>query len=110
MIRIYREALWQLFSMDRVGDGLLAAIKTFYKWSMFKSGRQVSEWFSVKVDLSHRCVMSSWLFIFNLFMDGVMKEFNQIFCMQEWNLVGEEKEAGWVACLCPIRLYVKDID
>ena len=33
----------------------------------------MSEWFSVKVDLRQGCVMSPWLF--NLFMDGLMKEF-----------------------------------
>ena len=33
----------------------------------------MSEWFSVKVGLRQGCVMSPWLF--NLFMDGVMKEF-----------------------------------
>ena len=40
---------------------------------MCKSRRGVSEWFSVKVGLSQKCVMSPWLF--NMFMDGVMKEF-----------------------------------
>ena len=33
----------------------------------------VSEWFSAKVGLHQGCVMSPWLF--NLFIDGVMKEF-----------------------------------
>ena len=33
----------------------------------------MSEWFSVKVGLRQGCVMSPWLF--NLFMDGVKKEF-----------------------------------
>ena len=33
----------------------------------------MSEWFSVKVGLRQGCVMSPWFF--NLFMDGVMKEF-----------------------------------
>ena len=39
---------------------------------MCKSGRGVSECFSVKVGLHQRCEMSPWLV--NLFMDGVVKE------------------------------------
>ena len=31
--RVDREALWQLLSVYRVGNGLLAAIKAFYKES-----------------------------------------------------------------------------
>ena len=57
-----------------MGGGLLAPINLFIgKWSVCKSGRGVSEWFSVKVGLHQGRVMSSWLF--NLFMDEVMKEF-----------------------------------
>ena len=40
---------------------------------MCKSGKGVSEWFNLKVGLHQGYVMSPWLF--NLFMDGVMKEF-----------------------------------
>ena len=41
---------------------------------MCKSEKGVSEWFSVKAGLRQGCIlMSPWLF--NLFMDGVMKEF-----------------------------------
>ena len=35
-------------------------------------GNQVSEWFSVKVEVRQGCVMSPWLL--NLYMDGVVRE------------------------------------
>ena len=67
--------------MYGVGGRLLAAIQAFYKESeaCVRVEGGMSEWFSVKVDLGQGCVMSPWLF--NLFMDGVMKEFiRQTFC------------------------------
>ena len=37
-------------------------------------GNEVSEWFPVRVGLRHRCVMSLWLF--SLYIDGVVREVN----------------------------------
>ena len=37
-------------------------------------GNDVSEWFPVRVGLRQGCVMSPWLF--NLYMDGVVREVN----------------------------------
>ena len=56
----------------------------------------VSEWFSVKVGLRQGCVLSPWLF--NLFMDGVMKELKANI-LQRGVKFGMGKNAGrWVAC------------
>ena len=37
-------------------------------------GNEVSEWFPVRVGLRQGCVMSPWLF--NLYIDGVVREVN----------------------------------
>ena len=37
-------------------------------------GNDVSEWFPVNVELRQGCVMSPWLF--NVYMDGVVREVN----------------------------------
>ena len=37
-------------------------------------GNEVSEWFPVRVGLRQGCVMSPWLF--NLYIDGVIREVN----------------------------------
>ena len=37
-------------------------------------GNELGRWFKVKVGLRQGCVMSPWLF--NLFMDGVVREVN----------------------------------
>ena len=37
-------------------------------------GNNVSEWFPVNVELRQSCVMSQWLF--NVYMDGVVREVN----------------------------------
>ena len=41
-------------------------------WKPF--GNEVSEWFPVRVGLRQGCVMSPWLF--NLYIDGVVREVN----------------------------------
>ncbi len=41
---------------------------------MKESGNGVSDWFPVRVDLQQGCVMSPWLF--NIYMDGVVREVN----------------------------------
>ena len=72
--RIDRSAMWRVLVMYGINGNLLRAIKSFYDGSeaCVRVCRQKSDWFSVKVGLRQGCVMSPWLF--NLFMDGVMRE------------------------------------
>ena len=57
-----------------MGGKLLNAIKSFYRESRacVRVNRRESEWFDVKVGLRQGCVMSPWLF--NIYMDGVVRE------------------------------------
>ena len=72
--RIDRNAMWRVLEMYGINDNLLRAIKSFYNGSdaCVRVCRKMSDWFSVKVGLRQGCVMSPWLF--NIFMDGVMRE------------------------------------
>ncbi len=57
-----------------MGGKLLSAMKSFYgvASACVKINGETSEHFEIKVDLRQGCVMSSWLF--NIYMDGVMRE------------------------------------
>ena len=62
--------------MHGVGGKLLKAVQSFYVHSRacVRVGNDVSEWFLVTVGLRQGCVMSPWLF--NVYMDGVVREVN----------------------------------
>lgn len=87
--RVDREALWQVLMFYGVGGRLLKAVKSFYVNSRacVRVGDGVSDWFAVKVGLRQGCVMSPWLF--NLYMDGVVREVNARVIDQGVELVGE---------------------
>ena len=72
--RIDRKALWQVCRIYGVGGRLLRGVQSFYEDSRacVRVGSEVSEWFPVRVGLRQGCVMSPWLF--NLYMDGVVRE------------------------------------
>ena len=72
--RVDRNAMWRVLEMYGINGNLLRAVKSFYDGSdaCVRVCRQKSDWFSVNVGLRQGCVMSPWLF--NLFMDGVMRE------------------------------------
>lgn len=74
--RIDRDALWVVLEGYGVGGKLLNGVKSFYVNSRacVRVGNCVSEWFDVRVGLRQGCVMSPWLF--NVFMDGVVREVN----------------------------------
>ncbi len=57
-----------------MGGQLLKAIQAFYREAIayVRVGREFSESFAVDVGVRHGCVMSPWLF--NIFMDGCMRE------------------------------------
>ena len=59
-----------------LGGKLLKAVQSFYVDSRacVQVGNDVSDWFPVNVGLRQGCVMSRWLF--NVYMDGVVREVN----------------------------------
>ena len=59
-----------------VGGKLFKAVQSFYVDSRacVRVRNDVSEWFPVNVGLRQGCVMSPWLF--NVYMDGVVREVN----------------------------------
>ena len=71
-----REGLWQVLRLYGIGGRLLNAVKSFYVESRacVRVGNSESDWFDVKVGLRQGCVMSPWLF--NMYIDGVMREMN----------------------------------
>ena len=72
--RVDRTALWNVLGFYGVGGKLLTAIKSFYVNSRacVRIGNRESDSFEVKVGLRQGCVMSPGLF--NVFMDGVVRE------------------------------------
>ena len=59
-----------------IGGRLFQGVKSLYEDSKacVRVGNEMSEWFPVRVGLRQGCVMSPWLF--NLFIDGVVREVN----------------------------------
>ena len=74
--RVDREAMWKVLELYGVEGRLLSAVKSMYADSRacVRVGSDRSEWFTVKVGLRQGCVMSPWLF--NLYIDGVVREVN----------------------------------
>ena len=72
--RIDREAMWRVLGMYGINGQLMKAVQSLYEKSeaCVRVCREEGEWFEVGVGLRQGCVMSPWLF--NLFMDAVMKE------------------------------------
>ena len=75
-ISIDRHGMWQMLRVYGVVGKLLKAVQSFYVDSRacVWVGNDVSEWFQVNVGLRQGCVMSLWLF--NVYMDGVVREVN----------------------------------
>src|SRR5678816_1628876 len=73
--RVNREALWQVLVIYGVGFRLLNGIKSMYDDSeaCVRINGVNGDWFRINSGVRQGCVMSPWLF--NLYMDGVMKEF-----------------------------------
>ena len=75
--RIDKEAMWCVLGMYGINGQLLKVVQSLYETSeaCVRVRREEGEWFEVGVGLRHGCVMSPWLF--NLFMDAVMKGFSE---------------------------------
>lgn len=72
--RVDREAMWQVMRVYGLGGRVLRGIMSFYEdgRACVRVGEKMSESFEVKMGLRQGCVMSPWLF--NIFMDGVVRE------------------------------------
>ena len=72
--RVDREAMWRVLGMYGINGQLLKAVQSLYEKSevCVRVCKEECEWFEVGVGLRQVCVMSPWLF--NLFMDAVVKE------------------------------------
>ncbi len=72
--RVNREALWSVLRVYGVCGQLLKGMQAFYREAnaCVRVGGKFSESFPVEVEVRKGCVMSPWLF--NIFMDGCMKE------------------------------------
>ena len=73
---IDRHGMWQMLRVYGVGGKLFKAVQSFYVESRarVRVGNDLSEWFPVNVGLRQGCMMSPWLF--NVYMDGVVREVN----------------------------------
>ena len=73
---IDRHGMWQMLRVYGVGGKLLKAVQSFYvdSGACVRVGNVVSDWFQLNVGLRQGCVMSPWLF--NVYMDGVVREVN----------------------------------
>lgn len=93
--RVDREALWKVLRMYGVGGKLLGAVKSFYVGSRacVRWGRETGEWFPVSVGLRQGCVMSPWLF--NVFMDGVVREVKACMLERGAKMVNERTGNVW---------------
>ena len=90
--RVDREALWQVLQMYDVNGRLLDGVKSFYEGSSacIRVRGSKSEWFDIKSGVRQGCVMSPWLF--NMYMDGVMKEARPMFGRKGVSMVSGTKE------------------
>ena len=72
--RVDRKGVWEVLKMYGIGGRTLGAVKSFYEGSKacVRVDNKESEMFEVNVGLRQGCVMSPWLF--NMYMDGVVKE------------------------------------
>ena len=74
--RADRKETWNALRIYGIGGRLLKGVKSLYEESKacFRVENEVSEWFPVRMGLRQGCVMSLWLF--NLYIDGVVREVN----------------------------------
>ena len=73
---IDRHGMWQMLRVYTVAGKLLKAVQSYYidSAACVRMGNVVSEWFPVNFRLRQGCFMSPWLF--NVYMDGVVREVN----------------------------------
>ena len=77
--RVDREVLWQVLESYEVGGRPGRAVRSLYErcQACVRVLRQNSDWFGVEQGVRQGCVMSPWLF--NLYMDNIVREARQKF-------------------------------
>ena len=88
--RVDRNGMWEVLRQYGVSGKLLQAVKSLYVNSRacVRVGSEVSESFEVHTGLRQGCVMSPWLF--NIYMDGVVKEVSERVQGSGLGLIGED--------------------
>ena len=74
--RVDRDAVWNVLRLYGIGGRLLRGVKSLYVGSKacVRIRNEVSEWFPVRGGVRQGCVMS--LRLFNLYIDGVVRDIN----------------------------------
>ena len=85
--KVNREFLVQVLRMYDMGGKLLNGIKSIYVDSLACVRISENEWFRIDSGVRQWCIMSPWLF--NVYMDGGMKEGSEI------PGVGERMKITW---------------
>ena len=91
--RVDRDAMWQVLRIYGIGGKVLRGIMSFYEEgrACVRVASELSESFEVKMGLRQGCVMSPWLF--NVYMDGVVREvYSRVNGMGVKLCVGGERE------------------
>ena len=72
--RVNRMKMWEALRQAQVGEGLVRAVKSLYIEceARVKVGEKHSEWFKVDQGVRQGCTLSPWLF--NVFLDNIVKE------------------------------------
>jgi len=75
--RVNREKMWDVLREYDVNEKMVNAIKSFYKngKACVRIGREEGSEFEVRKGLRQGCVMSAWMF--NVYMDKIVKEINR---------------------------------
>ena len=91
--------MWNVLRLYGIGGRLLQGVKSLYVGSKacVRVGNEVSEWFPMRVGLRQGCVMLPWLF--NLYVDGVIREVNAQVLGRGWKLIdGNDNERELNQC------------
>ena len=72
--RVNRVKMWEALRQAQVGEGLVRAVKSLYLEceARVKVGEKHSEWLKVDQRVRQGCTLSPWLF--NVFLDNIVKE------------------------------------
>ena len=94
--RVDREGLWDVLRIYGVGGQLLNSMRAFYECASacVRVDGETGESFEIKVGVRQGCVMSPWLF--NIYMDGVVREMKAKIGKRQGAKLLQGKEEWWL--------------